>query len=399
MDINLHSAADVLLELDVEPFWLGFRKVAYAIYNSSEVLLFHHPKFQSHTFHQLKWDKRFVGNTLIMYEDYPTAIVSIEGIEYMAELKSLLVHELFHGFQYLCEEKRFPDELLGLTYPLIEENVELRSRERQCLSHALEASDTQIRDAHLSHFFQIRSRRKELLGTYFTYETRVETIEGPAYYVELKAYAEESAQSLRAILNPFRQELINSNAAALHLRKSCYYSGLWMCLLLDEFSERWQEDFSHSEGGLYEFLRSHVHPVEKSEIKEVKVSEETETTIEYVKAHRKAAFELFEENEGFHVIIEGELAVRSIDPQNIDALPGRLLHHNYIKVAFSSNEFLIQQPIVSYYETDLWQASKLHVIVEARPVICEDKVILDGIGEIKGVHKCKEEGNIFQLHV
>lgn len=399
MEINFHSAADVLLELDVEPLWQGFRKVAYAIYNSSEVFLFHHPKFQSDTFHQWKWDKPFVGNTLIMYKDHPTAIVNVEGIEDMAELKSLLVHELFHGFQYLCEEKRFPDELLGLTYPLLEENVELRSRERQCLRLALEASDTQIRDGHLSEFFKFRSRRKELLGSYFTYETRVETIEGPAYYVELKAYAEDSTQSLRSILNLFGQELINSKAATLQLRKSCYYSGLWMCLLLDEFTERWQEDFLHSENCLYEFLRSHSHPEEQSKIKDIKVSEETETTIEYVKDNRTAAFKLFEESAGFHIFIEGDIAVKSIDPQNIDALPGRLLHQNYVKLAFGNDEILIQQPVVSYYETDLWQASKLHVIVETRPVICEDKVRLDGIGEIRGVHKFKEEEYIFQLHV
>lgn len=134
---------------------------------------------------------------------------------------------------------------------------------------------------------------------------------------------------------------------------------------------------------MYEFLRSHSHPEEQSKIKDIKVSEETETTIEYVKDNRTAAFKLFEESAGFHIFIEGDIAVKSIDPQNIDALPGRLLHQNYVKLAFGNDEILIQQPVVSYYETDLWQASKLHVIVETRPVICEDKVRLDGIGEIR----------------
>ncbi|MCM3126305.1 hypothetical protein ACFQ3J_01400 [Paenibacillus provencensis] len=399
MEINIQSAADELLGLDIEPYWYGFQKVAYAIYNSSEVFLFHHPKFQNQTFHKLGWDRTFAGNTVIMYEHYPTAIVNIEGIKDMASIKSFLVHELFHGFQYLREEKRFPDELLGVTYPLLKENVELRSRERQCLFDALEARDLQERESHLYKFIQLRGMRKELLGPFFTYETKVETIEGPAYYVELKAHAEESPLSWGSLLDQYGRELIHSEAASLHLRRSCYYSGLWICLLLDELLEGWQQDFLQSEDCLYDFLKSHVTLVEQARIKDINVSEETETTVEYVKANRIAAFKSFEESAGFHVIIEGIIAVKSIDPQNIDALPGRLLHHNYVKVSLGIDEFLIQQPVVSYYETDLWKASKLHVVVEKRPVLSGERVTLDGIGEMRGVHIFKENGNIFQLYV
>ena len=35
------------------------------------------------------------------------------------------------------DEKRFPDELMGITYPLSKENVELRNQERANLYHAL----------------------------------------------------------------------------------------------------------------------------------------------------------------------------------------------------------------------------------------------------------------------
>ncbi|SFS61044.1 hypothetical protein [Paenibacillus sp. 453mf] len=167
MEINIQSAADELLGLDIEPYWYGFQKVAYAIYNSSEVFLFHHPKFQNQTFHKLGWDRTFAGNTVIMYEHYPTAIVNIEGIKDMASIKSFLVHELFHGFQYLREEKRFPDELLGVTYPLLEENVELRSRERQCLFDALEARDLQERESHFVQIYSTSGYEKRVAGSFF----------------------------------------------------------------------------------------------------------------------------------------------------------------------------------------------------------------------------------------
>lgn len=50
MEINIQSAADELLGLDIEPYWYGFQKVAYAIYNSSEVSYSTIPNFKTRRF-------------------------------------------------------------------------------------------------------------------------------------------------------------------------------------------------------------------------------------------------------------------------------------------------------------------------------------------------------------
>ncbi|MGG0461547.1 hypothetical protein [Priestia aryabhattai] len=58
-----------------------------------------------------------MGNTLILFDGYPTAIADMELYDDYEGLFSILIHELFHGNQYIKSEKRFPDEMLGITYP------------------------------------------------------------------------------------------------------------------------------------------------------------------------------------------------------------------------------------------------------------------------------------------
>ena len=42
-----------------------------------------------------------------MYEEYPTAIVNMDHYEEYEGLFSILVHELFHGYQYIKEKNGF----------------------------------------------------------------------------------------------------------------------------------------------------------------------------------------------------------------------------------------------------------------------------------------------------
>jgi hypothetical protein len=124
----------------MENYWPGFELVAYAIYDKSKVYLFNHPKFSNNpscTYHILKWDTEFTADTIIMYEEYPTAIVNMDHYKEYEDLFSMIVHELFHGYQYIKDEKRFPDEMMGITYPLSKENVELRNQERANLYCAM----------------------------------------------------------------------------------------------------------------------------------------------------------------------------------------------------------------------------------------------------------------------
>lgn len=158
MKIDLYQLMDEINTTITNRYWEGFKPVAYAIYNEEKVFLFNHPNYMSKfpTFVVLSWDDRFVGDTLILFEDYPTAIVNFDIISDFAELFSLLIHELFHGYQHLQGEKRFPDEILGITYPLTRENIELRNRERISLYRAVLSNQ----EEEIIQFFSIREKRK-----------------------------------------------------------------------------------------------------------------------------------------------------------------------------------------------------------------------------------------------
>src|SRR5699024_9541317 len=133
-----------LVRSHLDSYWTGFEPVAYALFDKKFVYLFNHPKMikePNKNYQILKRDDRFIGCTLILYLDYPTAIVDLELYRDQASLYSILVHELFHGFQYIKGEKRFADEVMGVTYPLSKENIQLRSQERLYLYRAVLEKD------------------------------------------------------------------------------------------------------------------------------------------------------------------------------------------------------------------------------------------------------------------
>ncbi|YCI75948.1 hypothetical protein M1D47_20440 [Bacillus sp. R1-10] len=189
MPHHLDRMAEDLVKAKMENYWPGFELVAYAIYDKSNVYLFNHPKFSNNspcTYHILKWDTEFTADTIIMYEEYPTAIVNMDHYKEYEDLFSIAVHELFHGYQYIKDEKRFPDEMLGITYPLSKENVELRNQERANLYCAMLENDLTNKKQYLNAFISLRAKRAAKIEEYLRYENLIETIEGPAWYVELK---------------------------------------------------------------------------------------------------------------------------------------------------------------------------------------------------------------------
>ncbi|MEX6699459.1 hypothetical protein ABS315_07545 [Peribacillus frigoritolerans] len=111
MPHHLDRMAEELVKAKLENYWPGFELVAFAIYDKSNVYLFNHPKFSNNppcTYHILKWDTEFTADTIIMYEEYPTAIVNMDHYKEYEGLFSIAVHELFHGYQFIKDENGFP---------------------------------------------------------------------------------------------------------------------------------------------------------------------------------------------------------------------------------------------------------------------------------------------------
>lgn len=398
MNKYLNQISQDLVNANLNNYWSGFESIAYALYDKSYVYLFNHPRMkknQQNNYQILNWDEQFMGCTLILYNDYPTAIVNIELYENYESLYSILVHELFHGFQYVKGETRFANEVLGITYPISKENVELRNQERANLFSAVLENNILKKKLYLNTFIALREKRAAKFNNNLLYENLIETIEGPAWYVELKAYSEKKPIAYKSVLKKYGQHLKDKYESTSDIRKSCYSSGLFMCLLLDEFSPGWKESFWGKEDTLYDIFKQLSDDFIK--INSVEISPETEEAINFTIQNRKNTFENFEQQKGIHLFIEGEITAKSFDPMNIVSFENRLLHKNSIKVRINNEDYLVQQPVIAYCKDGLQNIIKLHLILKNNPIENANSLKIDGIGVIKGRYEKQE--NVLHLYV
>ncbi|MCZ0703834.1 hypothetical protein J2T56_002055 [Natronobacillus azotifigens] len=373
-------------------YWPEFKMVAYALYDKEMVYLYNHPKFtnKSTPYYTIPWNNEFNGaNTLIMYEDYPTAIVNLDYYQDTERLYAIVLHELFHGLQYLNEEKRFPNEFLAMIYPLSKENVELRSGERKCLYHAVLSPSHTEKTKFLKHFIYSREKRRNYINEFMAYEACIETVEGPAFYIELQAYSHISFHPIDDEIKEYGKDLLNNKESAFNLRRSCYSSGLYICLLLDELYPDWKEGLFNTDKQLYDILKEAVD-WEVDDTTTVEISSETNSIIRTIRENKQEVFRQFENKEGYHLLIRGDIICNSFDPMNVVAYEGQLLHKNFLSVLINEKEFYINQPVITHYYENFRSITTLHIVVNEKPVYTNGVVSVKGLGKLKGEYYIDE---------
>lgn len=383
--ISLQSLYETIKQ-NTTSYWPDFQIVAFALYDKDGVYLYNHPKFVSDNepYCFVEWDEQFNGaDTLILYEGYPTAIVNLEHYTDMQRIYSIVVHELFHGFQHIQGEKRFPNELLGMNYPLQKENIELRNRERQYLYHAVMSNTKKEKHRSLTQFIAIRESRKTLMEQYFDYELSIETIEGPAFYVESQAYSHMSREAYVDVLRTYRSSLLDNRESSGMLRKSCYSSGLFLCLLLDEIAPNWKETFFESDNMLYDMLKERVE-WEPYRIHDLEISDETISIMESITKDREEIFHQFEQKKGYHVYIKGDMVSKGFDPMNVIVKDNKLLHKHFISVEINDKVWQINQPVVVDSGDTFSAIKQLHIVLDEKPIIRDGVIFVECVGEVKG---------------
>ncbi|HDR3964619.1 TPA: peptide ABC transporter permease, partial [Bacillus anthracis] len=275
--------------------WPGFKRAAFALYDDEHVYVFHHPLFlkDNDEYRVLKWEEQFKGDTCILFKDYPTAIVNMNRYKDYASLLAIVVHELFHCYQYLNKESRFPNESLGFQYPIIEENIQLRNKERICLYDAVHCKSQAEKNNYIKQFIELREQRASVMGEAFiTYEYMVESIEGPAWYVEMNAYNTVCKSDESDTLRKYSGLILDVYDANCNMRKSCYSSGMLLCLLLDEILPEWKISFFNSDKSLYAFLKQNIN-VDLSLNNEITISKETKQILHFVQNERDKEIKQF----------------------------------------------------------------------------------------------------------
>ncbi|MGE7024311.1 hypothetical protein [Solibacillus cecembensis] len=360
--------------------WPNFKGVAIAIYDENDVYVFQHPKFPNEPFVKILKDERFFADTLLIFEDHPTAIVDKNRYETFPQLMAIVVHELFHGFQYLQEEKRFPNEISGVMYTDDAQNIAYRVKERTLLADALLLKRESEKLQALKQFISIRKKRAMQFPEFVKYEQLMETIEGPAFYCELKTYLQVTKQTLDDVFHLYGRTLIDGQESMLAIRKSCYDSGLFICLALDEWRPNWKKQYFDEQLTVFELLEQ----ISDSKIDvEVESNEDAYSIAKIMNQHKEQQVQQFFNNENYLVELTGPMKITSIDPMNMTHWNGYVLHKQFVKIKFQENEVTFMQPILTCIsEGDLWNIISIQFYSNEKPTKMGDKYIFDELVEI-----------------
>lgn len=198
--------------LDLNSVWPGFRPLKFALYND-ETCFFDGRYIE-------KTDE-FCANTSVVYRGEQIAIWNVDGELKESVLTSKIVHEMFHGYQNVRGWDCWPDELEALQkYEYRKENLCLKLHENELL---LKLSD-RFDEAVFEEFLRIRKLRSVKFPYEFSYECRVEEIEGSANYVEwqvLKQLDPREAESMKDEMH----DTVTKAERLFPIRISCYFTG------------------------------------------------------------------------------------------------------------------------------------------------------------------------------
>lgn len=237
-----------IIDLDFNRLWPGFHYYDFALYNDSIVIM---------DDKEIPNDERFIGNTAIKIdEDKYIAIWKIIGSPNSYDidiLASKLVHEMFHAFQYENNENRWPNEYLALDYNYSEENLYEKLTECELLIKSYQNSN--IDDLVL--FASLRKKRAKSSAFELKYETKIETVEGMANYVELKSLEHFSMQKFNDSIDDIIKNLRILNNY-LPIRHISYSIGALLILVAEKFKLRFIHHIENEDKTISELITSQV---------------------------------------------------------------------------------------------------------------------------------------------
>ena len=227
-----HAVNAVLDTLDFGALFAGFHRYKCALYTGSEICL---------DGQMIPYQDDFRGNTALEYGGKAIAIWNLEAdpVEDAELLAYFLVHEMFHCHQRANNEKRYPSELVLLHYPGDLENFQKKYNENLYLADAWQKHDEKAFRA----FARIRMMRMKAYPAMVRQELMVETIEGMAEYVGLKALQTINREKFAVVVEEHLQKLRAQDGCLFDVRRSCYYSGALYALCLDRLGGKIQNVF------------------------------------------------------------------------------------------------------------------------------------------------------------
>ncbi len=323
--------------VDFDKIWKGFHQCKFALY-TDEVVYFADTTIPK--------DSRFVGNTALLYNDEYIAIWNIQQTinDDLDMIASLMVHEMFHVFQNIEQEKRFPYDLKMLNYPETMENLSLKRYENQILCQAFCADDLEEKRKLLKEFMAVRKYRQTIIGDIILQEYCTETIEGIAEYAGSMALKQLSPEKYKEKTKAFVQYLTTINQDFFDIRRMLYYSGTLFCIALTEAGEQINHKIKGCEQTLFEMISKDI------EVKAVLAAKKSDPELKkIVQQHNEEKEQTFADFLQQHTNkATGTFQICGYDPMNMVKLRNMLLctHFLMLKRAEEKPMFL-QGPLIA----------------------------------------------------
>lgn len=209
------QVAEAISLLDFERIWPGFAPLRFALYDD-EACCFDGAYIEK--------TGDFCANTSILYKGEQIAIWKVEGAPGLSVLAAKIVHEMFHGYQAQQAWNCWANEMEALyRYRYDAGNLSLKLRENELLVSLLDRFD----DAACQELLALRRLRSKRHPYEYSYESKVEEIEGTATYVELQVLRQLDARAAAA-MQARMCAAVTKPEALFPVRISCYDTGALM---------------------------------------------------------------------------------------------------------------------------------------------------------------------------
>lgn len=313
---------DVELELkkvNYNDLWTGFSRKEFALYNKVKIFLKNE---------EIPYDNRFLGNTSIDYNGENLAIWHVEDPNKVdsRELASNIIHEMFHSYQLSNGEKRFPNDLKGLDYPIDLKNFEIKYRENMLLIQALDSNNRDLKNNLLKEIISLRMSRLQRYGDIIKYEFAVETVEGSAEYCGTKALKFISEELYEKRIEEYKNILSTNTSSLFDIRMISYYTGVLLLILFEDLNIDFIKEIIGQSQSIFEEVAEKIgySIIDIENVFDPRIEENFRTHVDNLD---KRFEDFFNKPLIKH---EGDFVICGYDPMNMVKLRDMILCDNFI---------------------------------------------------------------------